>query len=272
MYIVFDIGGTHTRVAGSRDGKVLENILIEKTPVYDFNAGMDVLVDLITRIADKEQITSIGGGVAGVFDHDKTTLLNSPNISTWIRKPLKKTIEEKLNTPVFLHNDAALAGLGETVYGAGRKYALIGYITVGTGIGGARIVNKNIDQNIFGFEPGQQIVDVKNMATLESLIGGRAVGERFGKNPGDILNENVWEESAQILAVCLNNIAVLWSPEVIILGGSMVLRTPGISISSVEKYFKKMLNIFPQRPEIKTAELGEESGLYGALALAQQQQ
>jgi len=183
-----------------------------------------------------------------------------------------------LKIPVYLENDAAIVGLGEAMNGAGRGEEIIAYITVSTGIGGARIVDGKIDRNIFGFEPGHQIIDPTGMLCpmcdsaghLEGHVSGVALEARFNKKAYEITDPQIWEEEAKWLAYGLNNTAVYWSPSVIVLGGSMIIKSPGISIERVSHHLKKTLTIFPERPRLVKAELGDIGGLYGALEILKQ--
>ncbi len=80
------------------------------------------------------------------------------------REILKKDLEKILNCDVILENDALLAGLGESFYGIGQRFNIFGYLTISTGIGGCKFVNKKADENVFGFEPGHSyfLVNLKN--------------------------------------------------------------------------------------------------------------
>ena len=73
------------------------------------------------------------------------------------------------------------------------------------------------------------------------------------------------------MAIGLNNIIVEWSPDVVVLGGSMITGDPSISIEKTENYLKEILKIFPKLPAIRKAELGDFGGLYGALAFIKTQ-
>lgn len=258
-------------------GKMLQ----EKTPTSDFEAGIELFLRLARELSEGEEIEGIFGGIAGPLDSLHGKLVNSPNISGWIGKPLKHELERACKAPVFLENDAALVGLGEAIVGAGRGYKIVAYITVSTGVGGARIVGGEIDKSAFGFEPGHQIIFFNEKESrpcdfcgvsgdLESLIGGYSMQERYSKKPHEINDEDIWNEYARLLSVGLNNIAVLWSPEAIVLGGSMIVKKPGISVEKTRNHFEKTLCIFPEKPEIKKAELEDEGGLHGALAFLRQ--
>src|SRR6185437_2466030 len=105
-------------------------------------------------------ITQAAGGIAGVLNKAKDQLLNAPNLVNWINQPLGQSLSDIVSVSVKLENDASLGGLGEATYGSGQGYKIVGYLTIGTGVGGTRIVNGRIDQNALGFEPGHQTIDI----------------------------------------------------------------------------------------------------------------
>lgn len=254
--ILFDIGATKTRVAYSLDGQSFEEPKVFQTS-QNYEEGLNLFLANIKEVAKGREITKIVGGMSG-------------NISGWTYGGMKEQLENNFKIPVVVENDAAMAGLGEAVFGAGRGFEIVAYITVSTGVGGARIVNRKIDENSVGFEPGKQIVDMEGEVnkTLEDLISGKALARRTGQNPKEIIDPKVWEDLARKLAVGLNNIIVEWSPEVLVLGGSMITGDPAIPLDRAENYLKEILKIFPNIPQIKKAELGDFGGLYGGLAFS----
>jgi fructokinase len=107
--------------------------------------------------------------------------------------------------------------------------------------------------------------------TLENLVSGRAVEDRTKTKPYDIPQDDViWDELAGYLAQGLRNTVLYWSPEAIILGGSMITGEPNIPIEAVRRATVAVLDGVVPCPFITTAKLGDEAGLYGALALLQQ--
>lgn len=273
MYLLFDIGGTHTRLAVSRDGKKLENITIFDSP-KSFEAGMSRIHQQMHILNKGKKLKAVAGGIAGPLNQDKSRLVNAPNLQDWIQKPLKEELQKRLEAPVYLENDAALAGLGETAYGAGKDFGIVVYITVSTGVGGARIVDGKIDRNVMGFEPGHQIIEINGLLCpacgihghLEGYVSGTAISKKYGKKPQDITDSKVWDEAAYYLAFGVHNSLLHWSPDVVILGGSMM---KSISLEKVTANLNKILTIFPKAPIIKRAELGDSGGLYGALSMVQ---
>lgn len=268
MILVLDIGGTKTRLSSSISYPNLGGVVVFDT-LKNFDDEIKEIASRAGVILSGEKPDGIVVGIAGVFDEKKETLLTSPNLKEWEGAPIKKKFEEVFGAPILLENDAALAGLGEAVLGAGIGSEIVAYITVGTGVGGARIVDGKIDKRRFGFEPGHQILDAEGR-DLEYYVSGRSVGVRYGKKPGEIIDKKVWDEVEGWLAVGVHNSILHWSPDVVILGGSMVLKEPGISVSGVSEKLGKILKTFKVGPKIAVASLGDSVGLYGALVLSGQ--
>ncbi|MCP6726458.1 MAG: ROK family protein [Patescibacteria group bacterium] len=268
MYLLFDIGGTKTRIALSKDGKKFEEPVIFKTP-QKFKQGISVFQKTAKELTKGEKIVKAAGAISGPLNKEHSMVINASNLKDWNNKPLQKELEKILSTPVVIENDASLVGLGEAVYGAGKGYDIVAYITVSTGVGGARIVNKKIDASSMGFEPGHQIINIgeEGFKDLESYISGADIKAKYGMEPYEIENEAVFEELAEVLAYGLNNTIVHWSPDIVVLGGPMITGDPAIPFKSIQKHVSNILKIFPTPPVIKKAELDSTGGLYGALVL-----
>lgn len=254
------------RLAISRDGKRIGKTKIVQTP-RDFLQGVKLFSEIAYGLAGGRKIKIAVGGVAGVMDKERTKLVRGKHIN-WNNKPLKKEMERRIGAPVVIENDAALAGLGEAVYGAGKGYNIVVYATVSTGVGGAKIVDKRIVESAMGFEPGRQIIDYKHpKRVLQNYVSGTALQARYHKHPSKITSPKIWDDTAKLLAVGFHNTLVHWSPDIIVVGGSMVLKRPGISLNRVRFHLKKTLP-FPRMPAFKQAALEDLGGLYGALVLA----
>lgn len=273
MYLLFDIGGTKMRLAATEDLKIFSEPRISETP-KNFQGGISLFKKIARELAGSRKIKAIAGGIAGTFDKEVKMLLTSPNLKGWVNRPIKRELENVFDVPVFIENDSAMAGLGEAIFGAGRGYKIIAYITLSTGVGGARVVNGKIDEKTFGFEPGHQIIDADKTLCpecegiyLEQCVSGSAMEKRFGKKPSEINNVKIWDKEAMRLTYGLNNVIVFWSPEAVVLGGSLMNK---IDIKKIRKNLKSVLKIFTKLPEIKKAELDDLGGLYGAAAFLRQ--
>ncbi|MFH0804123.1 MAG: ROK family protein [Candidatus Zambryskibacteria bacterium] len=252
MYILFDIGATKIRVAYSVDGEIFEEPRVFETP-SGYEEILKMFIDTAKELAGDREIKKIAGGM-------------SRSIPGLEEEKFKSDLTETFGVVAFIENDAAIVGMGEANWGAGRGFEIVAYVTVSTGVGGAKIVNSKIDEHAIGFEPGKQIIDMDSGKNLEDMISGKALREETGKNPKEVFDEKIWDERAKMLAVGLNNIIVEWSPNCVVLGGSMITGEPAISVEKTEVYLKEILKIFPEIPPIKKAELGDFGGLYGALA------
>lgn len=257
MYLVFDIGGTNSKIAVSSDGKTLtqsKTIPTEK----DFEQAVLTVEKIAKQLANGQKIQAVAGGLAGVLDAQKTMLIKSPHLSSWVNKSVKLKLAAVFQAEVKLENDVALAGLGEAYFGQFKDQKIIAYIAIGTGVGGVRIVDQKIDRNSLGFEPGHQIIVPDGRVCS---CGGKGHLETYVS--GAYLKEPInWDEVSRYLAVGLHNTIVHWSPNMIVLGGSVMKSIP---LDKVKSYLNQYLTIFPACPEIVLAKLGDKGGLYGGL-------
>lgn len=270
MYLVFDIGGTNMRMGISSDGKTITQTKITPT-TQNFEQGIQILKQTADELSKDQKIEAIGGGIAGVLDKDKTGLIRSPHVPGWAKKPLKETLEKIFGVKVKLENDTAIEGLGEANFGAGRNKEIIAYITIGTGIGGVRIINGQIDKNAWGFEPGHQIIvpggnpcECGGKGHLETYVAGKYLDRLYHQKGEDITDPNIWDQVAKHLAIGLTNVVVHWSPDIVILGGGV---SQSIPMERVKAYLEQFLTIFPQQPPLVSGSLSKEAGLFGALHL-----
>ena len=273
-YVLFDIGGTKTRVATSKDLKSFDEPKKFDTP-QKFEDGVEVIVETAKEMCDGK-IEGYAGGIRGILDEEKTMLHQDPGgaLEGWEDKPLIETLNKKLKTKGFLENDAAIVGLGEAMFGGGKGYDIVAYHTVSTGVGGARIDHGEIDHYASGFEPGHQILDIdhtilgtEDEATLENLVSGTALEKRAGVKPYEVPQEDaVWDQLAEYLAYGLRNTILYWSPDVIVLGGSMIVGDPRIFLEDIVKHTHRIVDDTAPVPEIVDATLGDFGGLYGAMA------
>jgi len=276
-YILFDIGGTKTRVAVSTDLKSYSEPIKFETPAL-YEEGIQKLIETINTLRNGERITAMAGGIRGPLNHEKSAIVSETKLHDWVGRPIVDTLKKQFNAPVFLENDSALVGLGEAVRGAGKGNDIVAYLTVSTGVGGARFVHGRFDVASVGFEPGHQELDIDRSIlghrikhTLENLVSGTALEKRRGKKPYEISQDDpVWDELAGWLAYGLKNTIVYWSPDIIVLGGSMVVGDPRIFLADIVRHTKELLGDLMPCPEIADALLKDEGGLHGAMVLLEQ--
>ncbi len=269
MHILFDIGKTKTRVAGSVE---LESFLEPR--IFDTPKGYEEMIGLISNtakeISGENAIETVAGGIGCPVQKRAHSIIGGMNFPAWDGKPFQDDLSRAMKASVFLENDSALVGLGEATHGAGKDSEIVAYITVSTGVGGARIVKNAIDANAYGFEPGWQVLSfAEGQKYASDILSGRSLEETIGRKPYEVIDPAFWNDKARKLAYVLNNVIVMWSPDIVVVGGSM-MKEIGISLPLTETYLKDILKIFPVIPPIKKAELQSIGGLWGAMEFLKQ--
>ncbi|WP_418910619.1 ROK family glucokinase [Arthrobacter koreensis] len=184
LAIGIDIGGTKV-AAGLVDasGRVLE-VLRRSTPGQDPREVERVIVELVRELSAHKHVWSVGIGAAGWMDLSGSTVLFSPHLA-WRNEPLQENLERLLRRRVYLANDADGAAWAEWRYGAGRGESRLVCITLGTGIGGAMIMDGRLERGRFGVagEFGHQIImpqgqrcECGNRGCWEQYASGNALG------------------------------------------------------------------------------------------------
>ena len=272
MLVVIDIGGTNTRVAVSEDGKIIKNKKKFPTPIK-FEEGISSIITTVNELSGNNSIDGLAVGIPGTINRSTGKVINVANIHSWNNRDICNLLSQKLETNVFLANDAELAALGEASFGAGKNSRIVAYLTVSTGIGGALVVDKNLVPRAYNTEPGHMVVDVNSEAidgserkgTLEVLASGITFEKQFGVKPKNCENPEIWEQYAQILGEGIINVILLWSPEILVIGGGLS-KKGDLFFNPLKKFVSENLNLFPS-PLIVPAELGDDAGIYGGLAL-----
>ncbi len=272
MYIVVDIGGTNTRIAGTRELETITDPIIFDTP-QNYQEGINVIAAQARSLAGEESIDRMVVGIPATLSQDKRVIIGAAtNIPDWSGKKIADDLEKVMETHVVLDNDAALVGLGEAHYGAGQGAELLVYITVSTGVNGVRVVGGQIDVSAHSFSIGHQYLSMENHApTWDKLISGRSIHDRFGMAPRELGKDHpVWEELARVVAFGLHNSIVHWAPHRVVLGGSM-FNEIGIPIERVRFHLKEITKVTSEITEIVHSQLGDVGGLWGGMARLKQE-
>ncbi|MCI9870736.1 ROK family glucokinase [Arthrobacter humicola] len=184
LAIGVDIGGTKV-AAGVVDaeGRILSQAK-RSTPGNDPRAVEQVIVELVGELGTGHRIWSVGIGAAGWMDLDGGTVLFSPHLA-WRNEPLRENLQRLLRRPVLLTNDADAAAWAEWRFGAGQGQDRLVCITLGTGIGGAMVMDGRLERGRFGVagEFGHQIImpgghrcECGNRGCWEQYASGNALG------------------------------------------------------------------------------------------------
>ena len=274
MYLLFDIGGTKTRVAVvEKEAREIDKMKIFPTPDR-FEDAIDQIVSTAKELAGNiAEIEKAAGGLATPLNKEKSAgsfHSEKQTFKDWVDKPLKEALEKELDVKVLLENDAAMGALGEATFGVAKGYEIVVFYTISTGVGGAKIEGGKIDKSSSGFEPGWQIIDPTGAIWPESrevpvhlgIIDGRNIERIKGKVASKVKDEEFWKKVAKTLGIALYNSMVIWSPDIFVIGGSVAKQIP---LEIVTQELEKIPSPFKKTPAVKRAALGEKCGLYGAL-------
>jgi glucokinase len=249
MTIVFDIGGSNMRIGRSGDGQTVEDMQKTNTP-KTFEAGLPKFIEIAEALANGQPVTKIAGGIAGLVDKNSNELTASLNLSDWANKDFAGKLSAHFNCPAVLENDAALGAVGEAVYGAGKNKKSVAYFGLGTGIGGAWVVNGELQNHNGTFEPGHQYISTTGGQDLEQMVDAVESAE----------------DKEKYLAIGIHNALMFWPVEIVVIGGGKIIHN-NISIENIKKHIVELTPSYQYNIEIAKTDLGDEAGLYGALSL-----
>ncbi|MDB5195590.1 MAG: putative glucokinase [Parcubacteria group bacterium] len=257
MKLGFDIGATNMRLAViTSEG--IGAIRHSATPA-DPSAAVKILALFARELAGgvPELLT---GGIAAIIEDG--VIAFSTNLPTWKGYDFRAALSESTGAPVLVANDAELAALGEATYGAGRGKELVAYIGIGTGVGTGLVRHGTVQPHSSDGIDRVTIITLSDGSTLETRIGGRALYERYGKL-AETLARGVWDELTPLLAEGIGNAVRMWSPDIVVLGGSLMNEQNGFRIEEVERALPAHLPV-----RIEHSLFGDAAGLQGARALA----
>ena len=143
LTIGIDIGGT--KVLGGvvdEHGTVLTSRR-RLTPGRSVPAVEDTIVELVDTLSAEYDVAAVGIGAAGFVDASRSTVLFSPHLA-WRDEPLRAALMQRVAVPVVVDNDANTAALAECRFGAGVGHRYVLCITLGTGIGGALVIDNKV--------------------------------------------------------------------------------------------------------------------------------
>ncbi len=244
----------------------------------------------------------MGIGVPGMIDSSSGEVIFAGNLG-FENFNLKNAVMQELKIPVVIANDANVAALGEAKFGAGKNYKDSVLITLGTGVGGGIIINGKIfaGNRSAGAEIGHMIINVNGnqctcglkgcyeaYASASALI--KLTKEKMEQNKNSVLwnvgldkidgatafkyasidetAKQIVEEYLDYVAVGLVNVANVFRPQIILLGGGISNEGDNLVIPLRER-LNKMIFAGDKGPkvELSVASLKNKAGLLGACAL-----
>ena len=291
FYIGVDLGGTNVRACKiDEDGNIIEQYDQESYGLVGPKEKIrDAVFSCIDKIHDIDKTNGIGIAVPGPVDVYKKQMTMSSNLVGFKDYNLVSLLEERYHLPVFIDNDANMAGLAEAVLGAGKDEDIVYYITHSTGIGGALIAGKKLISGQKGFagEIGNIVVkdgckkevDTLNAGSVESEASGRALTrkarELLGANAtskdlfdeykkGNIDAISIINEMAYEMGRLLATIGQVVDPHVFVLGGGVSNHQADIYWPMMIKAYQELFNGKPAK--VVKAKL-KEPGILGAAML-----
>ncbi len=191
LVVGVDLGGTQLRTAVlrgpellARYGTLTGNPAPERILPIIYTAIERVLAEAKVGL---NQIAGIGIATPGPLDLRNGVVFEPPNMPGWDKVPLRGLFAERFHVPIYVENDANTCCLGEYMFGAGRGYNTVVYMTISTGIGGGVIINGEIMEGASGMasEFGHMTIDrhgercnCGNTGCLEYIASGTAIARR----------------------------------------------------------------------------------------------
>lgn len=297
-----DLGGTKI-AAGMVDEEGLVGEPVEIPTPRDPAALSRAPLELVEGLVDGE-VAAVGLGAAGLVRWPEGVLVWGPNV-TGKAIPFRTLLEDGLGLPAWVDNDANVAGLAEARLGAGRGCRHMLMVTLGTGIGGALVIDGEIYRGAsFAGEIGHMVVKPGGPACScggqgcwEAMASGSAldrlamrvvdedpdglVMELAARRPpdgehvtaaaarGDSFARSLVDELAEWVGLGLANLIAMLDPETIVIGGGVV--TAGdLLLDPARQAVSRQLMGAEHRPEtpIVPARYGAEAGMIGAGLLA----
>lgn len=136
LHIGVDIGGTKI-AAGIVDSESPTHLLATATAPTPRAEVLDAVAKVIAELLSGA-VATIGVGAPGVIDPEAGVVVSAgPTMPGWQGTHIAAGLRERFSLPVAVHNDVRIMGLGETVFGAGREFDNVLFVSLGTGVGGA---------------------------------------------------------------------------------------------------------------------------------------
>jgi glucokinase len=232
---------------------------------------------------------------------DSGIVVKSPNFPDWNNLPLKEVLEKALNVPVFIENDANAAALGERWLGAGRDINSMILLTLGTGVGGGIVLNKQIWQGADGMAgeighmtliPDGRLCGCGNTGCLEMYASARGIVQSYREavnssgiamvaelsseqiyqaaRDGETVACKVMKDMGRMLGIGIANLINIFNPQMIVLGGGVKDAWQLFINATQEEVMRRAFKVPAERTKIVPSLLGDDAGMVGAAAVALQ--
>ena len=274
-----DIGGTTIKIATWKDNQLQDKHAID-TP-KDLNGFYKALTEEVNKIKKDTKIEGVAISSPGAINK-KTGIIGGSSAIPYIHNfKIVDKLEKRFGLPVSIENDANSAALGELAEGSGKGCDSMAFFVIGTGIGGALIINQKVwhGAHLFGGEFGYMIMGAHTLSELASPV---AMANRYNERTSKHLDGKTIFELADkddpvasderqtlihALAVAIYNIQHSFDPEKIVLGGGISNNPELIPLLNKEiDRLRDGLDLVTLKPDIVLCKLKSDANLRGAVA------
>lgn len=277
--LAIDIGGTKFSMAVFEG----ERIVDRESHATDRAGGRESILDRIAIIIDKWKprycFDRCGIGFGGPVDFERQRVVLSTHVAGWNDFDLPGHLTKLLGFVPIMDNDANAGALGEALYGAGRGFRPLFYMTLSTGIGGGIIISGDAvyrGADSYAGEIGHLTVRPDGP---ECLCGSRGCLERMccglwlerdhGRPVSELLRDPAFVERYVVdLALGLKAAIMLLNPARIVIGGGIGKAGDRLFVPLRQELSRQITAWSRARIDVVPAELGDDSVLYGAMALS----
>ena len=285
--IGLDLGGTAIKLGQFlEDGTCINSLTVATPQPSTPEAVAKTMIQAIAQLTPQQNCIALGIGTPGPTDKTGRIAKVAINLAGWQDVPLADWLEKATGLPTTIANDANCAGLGEAWLGAGKDYQNLIMLTLGTGVGGAIILNGHLFTGHLGAAGELGLITLNfdgpvcnsgNNGSLEQYGSIQAIRRMTGKEPAELGHLaqkgqkealEFWESYGCLLGAGLASLIYILTPEAIIIGGGISGSTQFFFPATLEEIERRVLLSSRENLQLLTAKLGNQAGMVGAAKLA----
>jgi len=276
--LAIDIGGTQFAVAAFAGGQIVRR----QRHATDRQGGREWMLSQLLRIARAWQrdlpLDRCGIGFGGPVDFARQLVAKSTHVGGWNNFPLAEFIQSELGIPAIADNDANLGALAESVYGAGKGFDPLVYMTISTGIGGGIVIGGKPLRGMDGLAGEIGHIPIRpdgpkclcgSVGCLERMCSGLWLERDFGRSAEELLQDADFARKYVVnLALGLRSVIMLLNPARIVIGGGLSKAQDRLFVPLRQELQRQMAPWPWATVDVVPTALGDDNILYGAYELA----
>lgn len=260
MIIAVDIGGTKTLVANFKADEIVKQTRFATAAGAD--DFMRDLLPVLAAHAKHQRLEAISLAVPGIVDLHAGSVVRCGNLG-WRDFALRSLLRQEFDCPIYLQNDANLAGLSEA-RSLEPVPRLCLYLTVSTGIGSGLVVNGKLLPALSGSEAGHMMLQRGGrLLEWEDYASGKALRDRTHQLASEITDPAIWHDIADRVADGLLALIPALQPNIIVIGGGVGSHFDQHWRDKLEAILRARLSSYIDLPTMVQAQHAEEAVLYG---------